>query len=231
MIAASRDPAPADGRARTLYEALLAAHGPQGWWPGDSPFEIAAGAILVQRTAWRNADAALAALARAGLLAPESLAAAPPARLERLIRPAGFFRQKARTLGSFCEWLVDAGGFGALASRATPELRSALLSLRGIGPETADCILLYALDRPLFVVDAYARRIFARVGLEPEAERLGYGALAARIAAQLPPSSDLLNEFHALLVAHGKSLCRREPGCARCPLARQCDYARGRCAS
>jgi endonuclease-3 related protein len=209
---------------RRLFDQLLAAHGPQHWWPGESPFEISVGAILVQRTAWHNAAAAIARLSQAGTLEPSAVAALETGRLQELIRPAGFFRQKSRTLQGFCSWLAAAGGFGVLRGRSTRRLRAELLALGGIGPETADSILLYALDRPVFVVDAYARRVFSRTGLRPDAERLSYGALGEWVETRLPADARVMNEYHALLVSHGKTWCRPRPVCDPCPVAQSCAY-------
>lgn len=211
--------------AGQLYAALLAAHGPQRWWPAESPFEVAVGAILVQRTAWHHAAAAVRKLQAGGLLDPAAVLDAPEKSLEAFVRPAGFYRQKSRTLRGFCAWLLAAGDFDSLTTRATTELRADLLRLRGIGPETADCILLYALHRPVFVVDAYTRRILVRTGLYPGAERAGYDRVAAWFEQRLAPEPSLFNEFHALLVAHGKSRCGTRPDCPRCELAGACAYA------
>jgi endonuclease-3 related protein len=212
---------------RRIYEILLEAHGPQHWWPGESAFEVAAGAILVQSTAWRNAASAIARLAEGDWLEPTAILDLPVRRLQQLIRPAGFFRQKSRTLRSFSAWLVDAGGFGALRARPTARVRADLVALHGIGPETADSILLYALDRPVFVVDAYARRLLTRTGVRPDAGIAGYSDLGRWIHEQLPADAGLLGEYHALMVAHGKTRCRPRPLCPGCPLEALCDYAAG----
>ena len=209
-----------------VFHTLRAHHGPQGWWPGDSPTEVALGAILTQRTTWTNAAAALASMARAGLLDIDTLAATTPGELEPLVRPAGFYRQKAARLVGFARWLRDAGGFAALDALPTPDLRRALLSLDGIGPETADCILLYACRRPVFVVDEYALRLFERLGLFGQSGRPGYETLRRRVEAELDQSEPALNEFHALIVEHGKSNCRASPACEGCVLLSRCPYGR-----
>ena len=211
-------------KPRRLFDELISFHGRQRWWPGDSRFEVAIGAILVQRTSWRNAEAAIAALRSAALLDRHALCRAPLSDLEVHVRPAGFYRQKAKTAQRFADWLDRAGGFRTLATFPTPEVRKGLLSVRGIGPETADCILLYALERPVFIVDAYARRILARVGSRPDAARLRYEALQAWIEERLGTDANFYNEFHALLVAHRQSLCRPRPDCGACPLAGECAY-------
>jgi len=220
-------PASRPANLRRLFDDLLSFHGGQHWWPGESRFEIAVGAILVQRTSWANAGAAIAALRSAGLLDRHSLSRVSPSVVEMHIRPAGFYRQKAKTALRFAEWLDHVGGFSALADLSAGEVRVGLLSLRGIGPETADCILLYALERPTFVVDAYARRILERVGVCPDAGRQSYEALQTWVEQHLPADTPLYNEYHALLVAHGQSLCRPRPDCGACPLARGCAYACG----
>ena len=195
---------------RTVLDRLAAAYGPQRWWPARGTFEMMAGALLTQRTTWRNATLALAALRRAGALCPEALTRLPAAELETLVRPAGTFRMKAVRLQSMARWYIDSGGWEALAARPTPELRADLLELAGVGPETADDILVYAFERPVFVVDAYARRILSRYGWARGDEP--YDRLSNAVASAIGRDSGLLGEFHALLVEHGKRHCRRRPG-------------------
>ena len=207
-------------RLRTVLDRLAAAYGPQEWWPARDPFEMMAGALLTQRTTWRNAARALAALRRAGALAPEALAGLPTADLEALVRPAGTFRMKAARLQSMARWYIDSGGWKSLAVRSTQVLRADLLGLPGIGPETADDILVYAFERPVFVVDAYARRILSRYGWAGGDE--SYERLSDAVASAIGRNTGLLGEFHALLVEHGKRHCRATPRCMRCPLAAQC---------
>ena len=227
MPSASAGSSVHSGGLRRLYDVLLEAHGPQHWWPGGSAFEIAVGAVLVQRTAWRNAAGAIARLAERDLIDPSAILDLPVSHLQRLIRPAGFFRQKSGTLRSFSAWLVAAGGFDSLQAYPTAELRAALAALRGIGPETADSILLYALHRPVFVVDAYARRLLTRTGIRPDAGAVDYASLGGWIEEQLPADAALLGEFHALIVAHGKARCRPRPVCPGCPVEDICVYASG----
>lgn len=209
-----RDPVKA--RLLRLYAALLARYGPQRWWPGRTPFEVAVGAVLTQHTAWPNAARAVAALRAARLLVPARLARVPEARLARLVRSAGTPRVKARRLRAFVRWWLEAGGLGRLRGAPLGSLRRALLGVHGLGPETADAILLYAADRPVFVADAYARRVLARHRLLPRGVR--YEAARAFLEAHLPSDPTLFNEFHALLVAVGKAHCRAEPRCPGCPL-------------
>jgi endonuclease-3 related protein len=204
------------------YERLLAAHGPRDWWPGDTPFEIMVGAILTQNTAWTNVEMAIAALKARGRLAPEAILAARRDHLARWIRPSGYFNIKAERLRQFCRWYLEAGGWDMLRRRDTARLRHELLAVKGIGPETADDMLLYAFERPVFVIDAYTRRIFSRLGLVEEGA--GYEELRARFEDELGENVALFNEYHALIVQHGKDICRKRPRCAECVLARCCAW-------
>ena len=208
---------------RTVLDRLAAAYGPQEWWPARDPFEMMAGALLTQRTTWRNAARALAALRCAGALSPEVLTGLRTAELQALVRPAGTFRTKAARLQSMARWYIDSGGWEVLAARSTPELRADLLGLSGVGPETADDILVYAFERPVFVVDAYARRILSRYGWARGDE--SYERLSDAVASAIGRNTGLLGEFHALLVEHGKRHCRATPRCVECPLAVQCRTA------
>lgn len=221
-----RRPRDSDSAPRTVLNRLASAYGPQQWWPARDPFEMMVGALLVQRTTWRNAERAIASLRGDCALAPGALAALPVSELEALIRTAGTFRTKAVRLKALARWYIDAGGREALAARRTGELRSELLGLPGIGPETADDILVYAFARPVFVVDAYARRILSRYGWAKGDEP--YESLSDAVARAIGPNAALLGELHALLVEHGKRHCRPTPRCAGCPLAAQCRTATGR---
>jgi endonuclease-3 related protein len=206
-----------------LLSGLAAAYGPQHWWPAETPFEVMVGAVLTQNTAWTNVERAIANLRAAGALDPETLAAMAPGELAPLLRPAGYFNVKAARLQAFCRWLLARGGLAALAGRETHELRRDLLSVRGVGPETADDILLYALHRPVFVIDAYTRRILARLGLAAGDEP--YDQLRVAVEDAIGPDVAALNELHALLVVHAKAHCRaRAPRCEACPLAGACPY-------
>ena len=201
-----------------LYRALARRFGPQAWWPGRTPYEIAAGAVLTQHTAWTNAARAVAALRARRVLSARRLARLSPAELARMIRAAGTPRVKARRLLALTRWLVSRG-IGAFARmRGLPlgPLRRELLAVPGLGPETADAILLYAAGRPVFVADAYARRVLARHRLLPRGA--GYEAARLFLEAHLPSDPALFNEYHALLVAVGKSHCRAVPRCEGCPL-------------
>jgi endonuclease-3 related protein len=207
------------GRAAILhnyYTILLHHLGPSGWWPAQTPFEVAVGAILTQNTAWTNVERAITALKEANVLDPHAMWALPEAVLAELIRPAGYFRVKAKRLRHFLAFLMEHGGnMEALAE--LPHIRQRLLEVRGIGPETADSILLYALGLPFFVVDAYTRRIFHRHGLIPE--DISYEELQALFHDALPSDVPLYREFHALIVRTAKTWCRTRPHCTACPLA------------
>jgi len=205
-------------RLLRLYVALAKHFGPQHWWPGENALEVAVGAILTQNTAWANVERALERLKSRGLLSGQKLYRLPEARLGALIRPSGTFKVKARRLKAFLHFLHEryAGRFGRIARVPLHAIRAELLSVHGIGPETADSILLYSLGRPVFVVDQYTRRVLSRHRLvHPE---IGYDDLQSFLTSRLPSDPALFNEYHALLVAVGKEYCRRSPRCAGCPL-------------
>ncbi|HVO32347.1 MAG TPA: endonuclease III domain-containing protein [Elusimicrobiota bacterium] len=220
---------PSFALARLLYRRLLARLGPQFWWPAQSPWEMMVGAILTQNTAWTNVEKAIANLRRRRALMIGAMARMPRRRLERLIQPSGFFRQKARRLQTFARTLLDAPEiFQQLNGRrraADPAaLRGWLLSQHGIGPETADSILLYAGKYPSFVVDAYTRRVGQRIGLFQSSD---YDDVKAFFEAALPRQADLYNEMHALLVVLAKRFCtKRRPACRECPARGLCRYGR-----
>lgn len=207
---------------RHIYDALYATHGPQYWWPGDSPFEIMVGAVLTQNTAWVNVERAIANLKQAGALTPEAIVAAHPKRLAKWLKPSGYFNVKARRLRAFCRWLLQRGGIDVLAALPTDTLRRELLAVYGVGPETADDIVLYAFERPVFVIDAYTRRIFSRLGLIDGTE--DYETLRQRFESALGADTRLFNEYHGLIVRQGKEVCRPEPRCAGCALAPLCRH-------
>jgi endonuclease-3 related protein len=210
-----------------VYERLLAAYGPQGWWPGDdSAFTVVVGAILTQSAAWANVEKALANLERAGALSPRGLLRLREEDLARLVLPSGYYNAKARKLRTFTQMLAaDFGGsLERLFSLPLDDLRARLLATRGIGPETADDILLYAARRPVFVVDAYTRRIFSRLGLRPQRE--AYEDWQALFTSTLRQDVMLFNEYHALLVRHAKVACRKVRLCEGCCLAELCATGR-----
>jgi len=208
-------------RLLALFEALYQAYGPQHWWPAATPFEVMVGAILTQNTAWSNVERALAGLAALIPLQAQAILDLPETELAQCLRPVGYFNVKARRLRAFCRAFIDLGGMVAMPCLATPELRHRLLAIHGVGPETADDILLYAFDRPVFVVDAYTRRLLSRLGLLDGWE--GYEAIRQGLEQALGPDPALFNEYHALIVRHGKEICRPRPCCAACCLASGCQ--------
>ena len=217
---ARRTLTPATRAVLDEYFARLSRHyGPTGWWPGDTPFEIAVGAILTQNTAWRNVELAIENLKRDKLLAPRAILECSTSRLESALRPSGYFRVKARRLRSFCRHLADeyGGSMARMARRPLGALRVELLGVHGIGPETADDILLYACGRPVFVVDAYTRRILSRHG--HTAADISYEELRSVFEGTLPADPVMFKEYHGLIVHAGKDFCRSRPRCEGCPLA------------
>ena len=201
-----------------IYQLLFDRFGPQHWWPGQTQFEIITGAILTQNTSWANVEKALINLKSADCLTPEKLRRLDVSQLAEFIRPAGYYNIKAKRLKNFVNWLFDNydGKLTNLESLDTDRLRAELLSIRGIGHETADSILLYALNRAIFVVDAYTARIAFRHRLiEPDAE---YEQLRELFQSNLPQDAQLFNEYHALLVRVGKEFCKPTARCPGCPL-------------
>jgi endonuclease-3 related protein len=201
------------------YQSLFEHLGPQNWWPARTRLEIILGAILVQNTAWRNAALAIEQLQRDGIQGHRGLRNASRKTLEDAVRPAGFYRQKANTILNFLNWLDSRydGSLNRLFSTEPALLRHELLTIKGLGPETVDTILLYAAGQPFFVADAYTRRILARHGLVHL--NSSYGRAQEYLHSNLPPDPRLFNEFHALLVETGKRYCRRRNArCQECPL-------------
>lgn len=209
---------PATADLTGIYRTLFKRFGPQHWWPGDSPFEVMAGAILTQNTNWKNVERAIKNLRAAGALDPHCINDMSLVRLSTLIRPAGFFNQKAGYLKSFCRYYVSTYGADIERMKSVPivKLRDELLGQKGIGPETADSILLYALGKPVFVIDAYTKRIFSRHGLFLEKAR--YEEWQAFFMPGLPRSAKLFSEYHALIVRLAKEHCKTKPLCDGCPL-------------
>lgn len=222
-----------------IYRELLSFHGPQGWWPIINPrtfaseyhvqaprgkedfFEISIGAILTQNIAWKNVDYALGTLKRNGLLDPESLCKIRAERLARLIRPTGYYNQKAKKIKHFLAWYGTRGwNYSLIKTLDAIRLRDELLAVHGIGPETADSILLYALNRPVFVVDAYTRRIFKRIGALSGEE--SYLEIQELFHKNIKRSPGVYNEYHALIVAHGKDYCTKKPACGECCISKIC---------
>lgn len=210
-----------------VYGRLYAAYGPQHWWPGDSPFEVVVGAILTQSSAWVNVEKAIENLKAAGILSPEGLLKVGLDELARLIHPAGYYNAKARKLKAFLEMLFDrhGGDLDALFALPLPQLRQELLATHGIGQETADSIILYAAEKPSFVIDAYTRRVFPCLGLEPASD--DYASWQAMFSEALPPDVQLFNEYHALIDRHAKTVCRKAPLCPQCCLREVCRLAMG----
>jgi endonuclease-3 related protein len=204
-----------------VYRQLHIHYGDQNWWPAETAFEMMIGAILTQNTSWTNVETAIANLKQANMLNPESLTACKPEHLEPLIRPSGYFRQKAKRLINFAAFLVEQGDIDGLKRMDVGPLRKLLLTVNGIGPETADSMLLYALDRAVFVIDAYTKRIFSRLGLLPE--QCSYDEAQNHFMRALTPSLLLWQEYHALIVNHAKEHCRAKPLCSGCPLSDLCD--------
>jgi len=208
-----------DEKIRVFYGAMLASLGPQGWWPAETPFEVVVGAVLTQNTNWKNVERAIAGLRRENLLDPRALEAVDADRLAEAIRPSGYYRVKARRLKNLMHLLAErfGGDLDALLALPTGALRETVLSVSGIGPETADSILLYAAGRPVFVVDAYTARILYRHGMV-EGD-VTYDDLQSLFHGALAEDADLFGEYHALLVAVGKRWCnKRAPQCGGCPL-------------
>lgn len=202
-----------------IYRKLYADFGPQHWWPGDTPFEIAVGAILTQNTNWDNVERAIENLKRKRFLSARKMHSLPVRELASIIRPAGYFNVKARRLKAFMDFLMDhyGGSFKRMSREDTHVLRSKLLGVNGIGPETADSILLYALEKPVFVIDAYTRRVLSRHGIIGHDEP--YDVYQGLFHSALKPDVALYNEYHALLVRVGKTNCRPgKPLCGNCPL-------------
>ncbi len=208
------------GRFHHLLASLRGHHGPQHWWPAETPFEVMVGAVLTQNTAWTNVERAIANLRARRLLDAEAILAVPAEELADAIRPSGYFNIKAQRLRNLCAAYVEEGGHSGLARLDTAALRDRLLAVNGVGPETADDIVLYAFSRPVFVIDAYTRRILSRLGWIGGDEP--YDELQGMVESVLTDDVGALNELHALFVAHGKEICRPRPRCEGCPLHTDC---------
>ena len=201
---------------------LLRYYGEQGWWPAEDHFEIMVGAILTQNTAWTNVEKAISNLKQHNLCSSQDLAQIDQQQLSLLIRPAGYFNQKAARVKSFARWYRQQGGYDRVNAFPDLQLRELLLSLKGIGDETADDMMLYAFDRPSFVIDSYTRRLFSRLGFCSGTEK--YHQLQSMFQHKLPPDVAQYKQYHALIVAHAKRHCRKKPVCKDCPLALHCRY-------
>jgi len=185
-----------------LYDRLMDAYGPQKWWPADSPFEVIVGAVLTQNTAWMNVERAIINLKKNGLLSVDEIHTLEISKLADVIRPSGYFNIKAKRLKNLCHWIIKQGGLEQLERMSTDELRKNLLVVNGVGPETADDILLYAFNRPVFVIDAYTRRLLRNLGLIKGNE--DYDFLRKVFESNLTRNHTLYNEYHALIVRHAK---------------------------
>jgi len=201
-----------------IYNILYDQIGPRGWWPGDSALEIIVGAILTQNTAWKNVEKAIKNLKESGVLSVQALSKITVEELAQLIRPSGYYNQKAKKIKHFIDYLMKRykGDIDRMAQEDVERLRQELLSINGIGPETADSILLYALNKPSFVVDSYTKRIFSRHNLLPEDAK--YEQVREYFMKNLPEDVSLYNEFHALIDYVGHHFCKRVPDCDNCPL-------------
>jgi endonuclease III related protein len=208
-----------------LYNRMYQAFGPQFWWPAETPFEVMVGAILTQNTSWKNVETAIMALKDQGLMSPEAIASTAEDVLAAAIKPSGYYRQKAARVRGFSIWLIEvyAADLDKMFSEPVRALRDALLARKGIGPETADSILLYAGGKPVFVIDAYTRRIVHRAGLTDLDE---YDGLQRFFERNLPVDTLLYKEFHALLVELGKNYCLADQAkarCGECPVGSGCE--------
>jgi endonuclease-3 related protein len=207
-------------RLVNIYKKLYATFGPQNWWPGDTPFEVAVGAVLTQNTNWRNVEKAINNLKAEGALRPAALYDIPSAQLAALIRPAGHFNVKARRLRNFLEFFISEynGEMRRMKRERMPLIRKKLLSVNGIGPETADSIILYALEKPVFVIDAYTKRVLSRHNILDHT--VAYNEFQELFHVNLKKDVRLFNEYHALFVRVAKEYCRTKPVCGECPIER-----------
>ncbi|MFZ3123412.1 MAG: endonuclease III domain-containing protein [Thermodesulfovibrionales bacterium] len=205
-------------RLISIYKKLFKSFGPQNWWPGDTPFEVAVGAILTQNTNWGNVEKAINNLKKEKVLNAKAIHDMPVNRLASLIRPAGYFNIKAKRLKAFIDFLVNDyhGSMKNMKKKEMHSLRKKLLSVNGIGPETADSILLYALDKPIFVIDAYTKRVLSRHNILGHDEP--YDRFQELFHSSLKKDAKLFNEYHALFVRVGKTFCKSKPRCEECPL-------------
>ena len=212
-----------------VYQLLYNTYGPRGWWPGDGPFDVIVGAILTQAASWKNVELTLVNLKAADCWSFPAIDACPQDKLAEIVRPSGYFNAKAAKLKAFAAHVLQQyqGDLARMFAQDTAPLRKELLSIHGIGPETADDILVYAAGKPSFVIDTYTIRILERLGLEPAGGRKRYGDWQDFFHQQLPSDVTLYNEFHALLDHHAGRSCRKTPVCTRCCLLAVCPAGRG----
>lgn len=216
---------PPAGTLRVLYQGLLAQYGAQPWWPAETAFEVVVGAVLTQNAAWSNVEKAIAQLKSKGLLALDAILASDHDALAAAIRPSGYFNIKAKRLRNLCEYLAARGGLEAFAGLPLADQREGLLGVNGVGPETADDILLYALEQPVFVIDTYTRRLLQRYRLASGEEP--YESLRAGFERALQGDVHTYQQYHALIVMHAKEVCRKAPVCGSCGLAGDCPTGAG----
>ena len=207
---------------REVYQLLIADFGKQEWWPAESDFEVIIGAILTQNAAWSNVEKALSALKERNLLKPEALSKVPDEELAQILRPSGYYNQKLRKIREFLKHIKAHGTLQNFLNLPMDELRSELLSIWGIGEETADDIVLYAAHKPSFVIDAYTRRIISRVGILDESRP--YSEFKELFESSFKPNVDEFKEYHALLDELAKRNCKKKPLCETCPLSKLCNY-------
>lgn len=202
-----------------IYKLLFMHYGERHWWPADSAFEVIIGAILTQNTAWKNVEKAIANLKKANKLSPDKLYSLPISEITKLIKPSGFYNQKAKRVKLLVKYLIEKynGNIEMMCEKQILELRNELLSINGIGKETADSIILYACNKPIFVVDAYTYRVFSRHGLIDE--QMGYDEIQAMFMDNLEHNTKIFNEYHALIVEIAKDFCKTKPLCDACPLS------------
>lgn len=209
-------------KLNSIYKSLVKHFGEQQWWPAETDFEVMVGAILTQNTAWTNVELAIKNLKQHGKLSAANLLALDHNILASLIKPSGYFNIKAKRLRNYCRWYVAQGGYQALVKLDTKTLRHELLSVNGVGPETADDILLYAFKRPMFVIDAYTKRLLMRLGLIQGDE--SYHQLQSLFHQHMDADVYTYNQYHALIVQHAKDHCRVKPLCEGCCLRRRCHF-------
>ena len=211
-----------------VYRLLYEFYGPRDWWPGDGPFDVIVGAILTQAASWKNVELALANLKAAGCWSFQAIAARPREELAEIVRPSGYFNAKAAKLQAFAAHVLELydGSLERMFAQETEALRRELLSIHGIGPETADDILVYAAGKPSFVIDTYTIRILQRLGIAPDVTRPGYHDWQELFHRELPADVALFNEFHALLDHHAGRACRKTPVCQGCCLLAVCETGR-----
>lgn len=218
------------GSLVTMFTLLFGHYGDPHWWPGRTPFEVCIGAILTQNTSWSNVETAISVMRESGLLDPFALLSVPQDDLTRAIRPAGYFNQKALYLRSFSSYLVEryGGDIASMAMVPTLQLRVELLNLKGVGEETADSIICYALNKPVLVIDGYTHRVLERFfgplwGLKGPGSKGSYGSVQDHLMGRLQGDALFYNRFHALIVLLAKDLCKRRPLCSDCPLRGFCN--------